>query len=253
MRRRALLLAAVAALALSAGCAGVFGGGAPSSEQVNRNATYRWDTTANVTVTVLEGGTEYQAVLRVGNRTSVPAYTHGEIEGDQPLDVAAVRYRYPNGTVVRPNGSTLAVRHEGSRAVIDVPQRGGRLAYTAPATPKQVRLQTVTEGSHEVILPPAMRTEAFLFGSVAPGGYETSVDDRNRLHLTWEEVRGGSIDVRYYLERDFYIFAGFAALAALVAVGGAVYYRLQIRRLERRREAVGLDVEGEDDRGRGPS
>lgn len=250
--RRLALLGVVVALAASAGCTGVFGGGGLDSEQVNRAASYDWNTTANVTVTVQEGGNEYHAVYTFSNRTRLAVYTHGEIEGDQPLSVAAVRFRYPNGTVVRPNASALSVRQEGSRTVIEPPQRRGQLAYSAPAAPKRVGLQAVVDGSYELVLPPAMRTEAFLFGSVVPGGYTTSVDEQNRLHLHWDELRGNSIDVRYYLERDFYIFTGLAALATVLALVGVVYYRFQIRRLERRREEVGLDVGGDDEGGGGP-
>jgi uncharacterized protein HemX len=54
--------------------------------------------------------------------------------------------------------------------------------------------------------------------------------------------------VRYYLQRDLYLFGGLLALMLVVGAGGAGYYYLQIRETVRRREEVGLDVDVEDDR-----
>jgi hypothetical protein len=83
---------------------------------------------------------------------------------------------------------------------------------------------------------------------VSPGGYDSSVED-SRMTIHWDEIEDGSISVRYYLVRDLYLFGGLAALAALLAVGGALYYLRQIRTAREKREEVGLDVETDEDYG----
>jgi len=218
MKRRTLALLALATLAALAGCAG-FGGGL-DEERLAQNASYDWDTTADVTVTV--EGDEYQAVYEVENGTGV-------------------------------NASPLEVQEADSRVVIRPPAEKGKLAYSAPADAGWFGLPVTVAGSYEVVLPPGRRVGNPVFGDVSPGDYEVSTDDQDRVHLRWSSLEDGSIAVRSYLQRDLYLFGGLLALLALVSVGGVVYYRIQIRRLERRREEAGLDVDLErDDDSDGP-
>ena len=71
--------------------------------------------------------------------------------------------------------------------------------------------------------------------------------------LSWDEVRGDRIVVRYYLVRDLYLFGGLTAIGAVLGAVGLSYFWLQLRTIQRRREEVGLDVEtGGDDSGPGP-
>ncbi len=247
MKRRTLALLALAALAALAGCAG-FGGGL-DEERLARNASYDWNTTADVTVTV--AGEEYQAVYEVENGTPVEAFRRETLGGRSPVEVAAVQFRYPNGTVV--GASAIDVEQADSRVVIRPPAGEGKLAYSAPADAGRFSLPVTVAGSHEVVLPPGRRVGNPVFGDVNPGGFDPSTDDRDRVHLRWSSLEEGSITVRSYLQRDLYLFAGLLGLLLVVSLGGVVYYRIQIRRLERQREEAGLDVDLErDDDSGGP-
>ncbi|GGL43490.1 hypothetical protein GCM10009037_28670 [Halarchaeum grantii] len=242
MRRRWLLVAlAVVALAAGAGC---LGSGTVSDQQLAQNATYDWNATeeANASVVVNATGGSYQAVLNVtgSNESELRFSQSSTFTGDQPVPIAAVQFRYPNGTVV--NASAISVSEGRDAVTVTPPSENGTFAYTAPMGSRSLGVPVVLSGaSHEVVLPDGMRANLPVFGQVSPSGYErTVVDDRTRLR--WSSVDANQLSVRYYLERDVYLFAGLVALAALVAVGGVVYFRLQIRRLEREREESGLDV-----------
>jgi hypothetical protein len=58
---------------------------------------------------------------------------------------------------------------------------------------------------------------------------------------------GDPIALRYYLVQDMYVFGGLFVLVFSLGIGGVTYYYRQVRRAQRRREDVGLDVETEDD------
>lgn len=247
---RTRLLAATALvglLALSAGCAGLFASEV-SDERLDEepDEPYDWNTTTTGTVHV-QGDDDYRAVFNLSgtNETKLVLYERG-LASDRPEDVRAVRYRYPNGTVVTGSHPAIDVRLEGSRRVIEAPEANGSVAFTGESNIKRFSIRTPVDGSYEVVLPPDRRVSSFLFGRVSPGGYSTSVDDESRLHITWEEVNS-PVYVRYYLSRDLLLFRGFVLLLVLVGTGGAAYYLRQIRRLKKRREEVGLDVETEDD------
>jgi hypothetical protein len=228
--RLALATALCALLAVSAGCAAL-GGNAIDPAALNESASYEWDTDATVTYNVTGG--EYQAVVNADPNTTVTVYIDTQIEGEQPVSVSALKFRYPNGTVV--NASAVGVEDTGNRLVL-TPPAAGQLAYTAPAGGKTFQAPAAVNGSYDVVLPRGMRVGAFLFGSVSPGGYETTLDSTGRLTLHWEQLDGGEIHVRYYLQRDVELFLGLLAVLAAIAAGGIVYYRRQIRTLERARE-----------------
>lgn len=244
MRSKLLAAAlAVAALALVAGCASPFAGQV-SEESLDEepDEPYRWNTTRDVTFTVREGS--YQAVYDLNGTTEIELYEAG-LSTDRPLTIWAVRYRYPNGTTL--TGTELEVYRSGARRVIEVPNGSGKLAYTSGSGAKEFGQESFAEGTTEVILPPDRRASSFLFGEVSPGGYDTYVDDRDRLHVVWDEPIDRGVYVRYYLPRDVLLFRGLVALLSVVALVGLAYYYRRIRSLEERRKEMGLDVETEDD------
>lgn len=248
MRRQVLAFVLLGLLTVSAGCTGIFGPGSVDEEALSQDFQYDWDTDAKVTINVT--GEEYHAVYDLQNRSQLVVNTR-DFTGEQPLDVAALQYRYPNGTVTKIPASAVEKRREST--VITLPAREGKVAFTAPAGGKQVRVPTFVEGSYEMILPPNMRVDAPVLSQIRPGADERTIEN-SRVHIYWDNVEANAVSVSYYLARDLWIFGGVIALLVLVGAGGLGYYVLQIRQLERRREEVGLDVEndGGDGGGGGP-
>ncbi|MFB6137893.1 MAG: DUF5803 family protein [Halobacteriaceae archaeon] len=242
-RRGAL---ALLALALLAGCAG-----APSDAQLNAEATYDWETDAAATYDVR--GDRFRALYRVDAGQSVAIYQTVDLGGETALPISGLRFRYPNGSVLRPDGTletaggerrpgaALAVEQRDERTVVTAPA-DGRLAYTAPTQFKHFHVPILVEGSHEVVLPPDTRISVPILGLASPGGYERTIED-GRVHLRWGQTPSEAIDLQYYLQRDLYIYGGLVGALLLAAVGGTLYYRRQIRALERHREEAGIDVE----------
>lgn len=269
---RPRLVAAVGLLALlaaSAGCFGIFGPGEPDSDALSEEANYDWETDADATIDIHENN--YTAVYEVSNKSvgdepedgggTIELYEHDLLGTEQPLQVRSLQFRFENGsrvvyrdgqpTLVRPNGtaentSALGVDRTRRRTIIDLPSAEGQLAYTVPKTGKQITTPTFVDGSYEIILPPDTSVGVPLLARVRPGGYERSTVDE-RVHIRWDSIRGSTIVVRYYLERDILIFGGIVALLAVAGIIGAAYYLLQIRELVERREEVGLDVDVTDD------
>lgn len=247
--RTLLATALIGLLAVSAGCAGLFGSEVPDSAlDKEPPEPYDWNTSTTGTIHVVDGGDRYQAVfdLSDANTTKLVLYERG-LASDRPEWVRSVRYRYPNGTVVNGTDPAIEVKLKGSRRVVKVPDSEGKLAFTGPSDIKQFGIRTPVKGTYEVVLPPGRRVGSFLFGRVSPGGYSTTVDGENRLHVTWDREIGNPIYMRYYLIRDLWLFRGGVALLALVGAGGALYYLRKIRGLKRRREEVGLDVDTDDE------
>ncbi|MBP2250874.1 hypothetical protein J2754_001191 [Halarchaeum solikamskense] len=245
MRRRwLLLLAAVGLLAVSAGCLGT---STVSDQQLNQNATYEWNATQaqNASAVVNATGGQYRAVLNVtGTNGSAMRFSQtSQFTGERPIPIRAIQFRYPNGTVV--NATAIDVSQSRDAVTVTPPGDRGQFAYTAPMGDRSLDVPVVLpERSHEVILPAGMRVRVPVFGSVSPGGYERTIVD-DRVHVRWDSVDAESLSLQFFLLRDVYLFAGLLALGGLVAVGGIVYYRRQIRRLERERAESGLDVREE--------
>lgn len=223
-------------LLVTAGCLG--GTPAPSEEDLAKEQDYGWDHDATVTIDV--GGDEYETVANVSDQETVHLATRDGFGGRSPLYISAVRFRYPNGTVVGPDA--MSVYTSDSWTVVEFPAENGTFAYTADTGRRSVTIPVGFEGSHEVALPSGMRVSFPVFGVVEPGGYEKTIED-DRVHVRWDSMESDSITLKYYLQQDLLIFGGLVGLLAAVALGGVVYFRKRIRGLEHDREEQGLDVE----------
>jgi hypothetical protein len=248
-RRHLLALVGLALLALTAGC---FGPGAISGERLDEAPAepYEWESDRDVHIAI-QTDSSFRAVYNVsGSGESLELFRRDGFGGRNPLNVRAVRYRYPNGTVI--TGSELEARGGGvdrSRETVTVTfpagADGGKLAFTAGATPKRFTLPVFVEGSYEVVLPPDRRIDLPVFGTVSPRGYEAETTD-GQTHIRWEEVTTRGISVQYYLQRDIPIFGAIAAVSIIIGLSGAYYYKRQMERLRELREEMGLDVEVEE-------
>ena len=246
-RKRTLALAVVAFLAL-AGCSSVLGPESVDQQALAENETYDWSSNANASINVT--GSEYEAVYRVDNRTTFPVHSRDSLGRERPLDISALKFQYPNGTVV--NASAMQVENQQERTVISLPARNGKLAFSAPAQGKRFATQTFVSGTYEVTIPQGMRVDYFPLARVSPSGHETERTATDRVQIHWQNVQSNAVIVRYYLERDLYIFAAAAAVLVVVALAGALYYLRQIRALERRRRETGPDIDtGDGDDGPG--
>lgn len=231
----------LAVLVISAGCTGFFGSSEVDEEALSRDASYEWDeTSTDVYVNVT--GDQYQAIYTLSGQSEIQVYELAELGEERPIDIGAVQFQYPNGTIV--NASEIDVEKRDSRTVIAPPGDTGKVAYTAKQPGgRNFQTPTVVEGgSYEIVLPENTHVGNPFLGTVSPRGYE-SVRHDGRLHLRWDEVNANSIEVRYYLARDMWLFLGIGALAAVIGFGMIVYLWLQIRQLIRRREELGLDVD----------
>jgi hypothetical protein len=254
MNRRLLLAAGcLALLAVTSGCLG-FGTGPVSEDTLDSDPAeaYQWETNRTAHIVVQEN-TQFRAVMNV-NQSTIDLFRRDGFGGSNPLSVEAVRYRYPNGTVI--TGSELRerggeVRETRDETVVELPpgaEGNGTLAFTSSGTPKRFTLPTYVDGSYEVVLPEDRRIDFPVFGQVSPGNYQTSRDDRDRVEIAWAEpVTADTVSVRYYLQRDLYIFGGLLGLIVVVGIGGLLYRRRQIEQLKKQRTDMGLDVDTDDD------
>ena len=241
MNRRTLALGGLLVLVVLSGCAGST---EVSEEDLSADADYEWDTNATVAVEVSDAS--YQTVVNLTNSTTLEIYQRDALGGDGSVRISALQFRYPNGTVVNASEGNLSATLEAERTQINVPAEAGEVGYTAERVGNEFTLPVFTGGSYSVRLPPSTRVGVPILSHADPGGYETSVAD-DRMTLQWDELSEGAISVRYYLQRDLWIFGGIAVISVTLAVGGLVYYLRQIRELEQKREELGLDVDYEDD------
>lgn len=240
MNKRLLVLGGLVALLALSGC---LGGGGPSQDDLARNATYDWNTSANGSITVEQN--EYRSVYRIENRTAFEVYGRGDFGGEEPLsDMSALQFRFPNGTVV--NASAFEVSSNRDRTRLELPGRYGKLAFAVDRNGKRFQTPAFVDGSYRVTLPAGTNVGIPLASNVVPGGYERETVD-GRTSLTWEAVDSDTLVVRYYLDRDIWLFGGFLMIAIVLGVGGGLYYWRQIRTLAERRSEHGLDIEEEDD------
>ena len=257
--RRLLPVVALVGLLLLSGCVGLFGGGDVSGERLDETPAgadeYDWSSDADAHIAVTEDA-RFRAVYRVNRseRDSLDVFRRSTFGGQSPIPVTALRYRYPNGTVV--NGSTFdarggSVSRTRDEVNVTLPAQDGgtgQVAFSSSSTPKQFTLPAFVEGTYVVVLPENRRVGVPPLGSVSPGGNEVVRDEADRTVVRWSEpVTADSIAVRFYLERDLTAFGGILAVSLVVGTVGALYYRRQIKRLREQREELGLDVDVDDD------
>lgn len=235
-RRKAAIAVAVCLLAVVAGCSAFTD--EPDRDRLGEDVDYEWNGTANATYDVQPN--EYHATVRIDGTDEVELWRPGDLGGEEPLPARGIAFRYPNGTVV--GLEAFEVERTRDALIVGLPAERGQFAYTVESGSRSVFVPVIGTGSHEVVLPPGMRTDVPILGDVDPGGAERSLEGE-RVHLRWSDTPDAPIYVQYYLHRDIYIFGGAAAILAVVAALGLVYYRIQIRRLEERREEAGLDLE----------
>lgn len=231
----------------------MFGIGADQDLSVKPGTVqYDWNTSTDVTLNL--SSDQYRSVYKL-NQRQIEVYTHGSLASEEPLDVAALKYRYPNGTVITTDADksdSFYVKESDKRTTIHVPAPDGKIAFIASKSPKSIGkpvfVDTEKKGnrSYEVILPPETGASIPLLSNIRPGGYETT-ETNNRVHITWDAVESESISIRYYLQRDLLIFGGMGAILAVVGVFGLAYYLFQIRKLTQLRKEIGLDVETDDE------
>lgn len=250
MSRRHLALGALALSLLLAGCA--VGPREIPAKDLTGDATYDWDTDANVTYNLTRN--QYTAIFDLTNRSSLAVYGHGTLGGQQPIDVNALRFRFPNGTVVNATHPDLSVVKEKDLTNISLPASEGKLAYANHRNGKEFSSPVFVEGSWDVTLPPSARVGVPLLSAVGPGGYNRTYED-DRVTLHWGNVTASTVHARWYLQLDLFLFTTIIVAGLGLAIGGSIYYLRQIRRLERRRKEMGIDVEEEeteDPRDQGP-
>lgn len=240
MRRTALAVGAVALLGLLAGC---FGPAQIPEGDLTGDASYRWDRNASAAYDLSRSS--YAAVYDVTNRTSLSVHDRDALGTESPIRIRALQFRFPNGTVVNATQANLSATLGQRRTTISLPARDGEVGYTAPRSGKQFSIPVAVPGPQEIRLPPGARVGVPVLSQVNPGGYETTVAD-GRMTVRWPNRTGGTLSVHYYLQRDLLLFSLLVLVALALGVGGSAYYLRQIRRLERRREAVG---DGDDESG----
>ncbi|MHB9286288.1 DUF5803 family protein [Halobacteriales archaeon Cl-PHB] len=248
MNRRLLALGGLVVLALLAGC---FGPSEIPEDKLTQDANYTWDTDANASYTL--DRSSYQAVFTAPNATTIEVYGSDALGTDQPVNVEALKFRFQNGTVVNASHANLSATLAQKRTKIQLPTTEGQVAYTAPRTGKEFATPVVVSGTQTITLPPSARVGVPLLSQVSPGGSSTSVED-DRMTVRWSERTDGTLRVSFYLQRDLLLFSLLILVVVTLGVGGSIYYLRQIRRLERRREELGLDVDYDDDdpRDQGP-
>lgn len=238
-RRRTLAIVGVALLVSLSGCTLL--GGTTTNAELFESAEYGWDTDTDVVIDL--GEDEYAAIHQIENRSSVRIYHSTRYGIENPIPIRAVQFRHPNGTVV--NASAMDISESRSAVNVELPAEEGQLAYIGPKRDKEFQTPAITDGSYTVKVPPGHDVENFILGTVRPRGAETTTVD-GRVHVIWDQLGDGTIEVSYYLVRDLYLFGGLvvaASIAALIALG--MVYR-QIQELRREREEMGIDIDADD-------
>ncbi|SFR30920.1 MULTISPECIES: DUF5803 family protein [Halorubrum] len=252
-RRFALAAAAIALLAVSAGCLGyATGGGEVTNETLDAEPPreYDFDTDRDAAFDLSTDG-RYTVVYAVGDREEIRLYQQTPYAGDQPLQFEALRYRYPDGEVI--NGSEFRARGGEVERTTDETwirfadeMAGGKIAFSGAGSPRRFTMRAYVDGSYAVTLPPGFSTDAPIVGHVSPRDHSVvTVDGRDRI--VWDEVTGGSIVVQSYREGDLVVFGVILVVAAIAAVVGTLYFRRQLEALRERRRDLGLGVDDDRD------
>ena len=268
MNRRLLAALALVALVGVSGCTTILGSDAGDPEALSADAEYDYDTDRDASITV--NRENYTAVYNVSAKTTgdngtMAFYRTNALTIENPLELEALQFRHANGTLVRyVDGDAVVIREDGreptdalavettrQRTIVELPADEGQIAFTTPKSGKEIAVYTPVQGSYEVALPPGRDASVPILSRTRP-----SHDDRavvgDRVHLRWDSVETSVLSVRWYLDRDLWLFGGLAAVAALLGVVGVAYYYRSIRLAEKRRDEAGLDVDTGDDDREGP-
>lgn len=259
-KRRVLAVGGLVLLVFLSGCTLIGSGGEVSEEDLTQEATYDWERNAtasfNVTTAPLLSfsSNEYQAVVETDNTSTLEIYRQSVFRGDRPVSIEALQFQYPNGTIITADEhDNLTAFEESDETVIEVPAEAGKVAYTSDwggatawgGSPRTFRVPNFVDGSYEVTMPDGSRADIPLMSATRPSGSESSIEN-NRLTLYWDDP-GSTISVRYYHERDLYIFGSLFVVGVVLAIGGGAYYYRSIQQAREKRKEVGLDVEEEQD------
>ncbi|WP_460921321.1 DUF5803 family protein [Salinarchaeum chitinilyticum] len=253
--RRVLVLLALLGLIALTGCIGQFGTGI-SQDELAQNNSYQWNQSAtieewptNVTVQVeiKQAGffaTDNYRAIYTGNETQFTLSERG-FTRPHAIDIRAVKYQYPNGTIVGPEA--VDVDQNARRTRVRLPEGPGRFAFTGDRRNKELHLPAFTGGNYTVTLPKDHSVGDLFLSDVSPRSYSTSTEDGHTV-LRWNGVDGDqTVLVRFYRDRDFYIFYGLVGLLSVTGAGVFVYYRRKIREIQQWRAQQGLDLDRDDD------
>jgi len=244
MNRRVLAVTALAVLVFLAGCSAL-GGDSIDEDDLLENRTYDWDTNATATYDLSISSDAYTAVVSVGNQSELTVYQSTAFRGDQSIGIESLQFQFQNGTVVNATHANLTADRDSDETTLSLPARNGTVAWTSGRDGKQWSTPAFVEGSYRVELPESARVGIPFLSQTSPGPDRSTLED-DQMTLYWDEI-DSSVSVRYYLVLDLYIFGSIALIAALLGVGGTVYYLREIRAAREKREDVGLDVEYDDD------
>lgn len=262
MNRRLLAAVALVFFVGLSGCTAIFGANIDDPEALSADAEYDYDTDYDASLVLNRDN--YTAVYNVSQKTvgdegEIELYTTDALAVERPLELRGLQFRYPNGTVLRYTSDgdvvrtdtgetvdTLEVDSTRQRSIVELPAEEGQLAFTTPRNGKQLTVETSVNGSYEVALPPNTDISIPLLSQVRPEN-----DDRrtvgDRVVLTWEDLDTSVLILRWYLDRDIWLFGGLATIGTLIGLVGGVYYYLQIQRAKERRQEEGIDIEYDDD------
>jgi hypothetical protein len=239
------VLALVAVIFLS-GCA-LFSGGEIDESQLTGDQEYDWDTNATTTINLSASSNSYATVVDIEGQSELGVYREDTFRGETSVPIEALKFQFANGTVVNATHPGLGASRGSDQTTIRIPAENGSVGYTAPRSNKGWTGPVLVDGSVRIDLPKGTRVGLWGLSRVSPTPDENTVDN-DRATLRWDEMEAGDpISLRYYLVRDLYVFGGLFALVISLGIGGVTYYYRQVRRAQRKREDVGLDVEMDDD------
>ena len=259
MNRRALAVSALVLVVFLSGCTFWGSGGEIDEADLTQEATYNWETNATAaynlsTTSLLSFSSDrYQAVIQVEEQDTLQVHRERTFRDDTSLEIESLQFRFTNGTVVNATHQNLTAVEESDYTEIRFPAENGSVGFTARwgestwgSYGRSFRIPTFVEDSHEVTLPDGGRVGIPLLSRVTPGS-DTETVTGDRLTLHWDDPDSSRLAVRYYQTRDLYVLGTLVGVASVVGIGGVAYYYRQIRRAQKKREDVGLDVDYEDD------
>jgi len=228
MRRRVVFALAVLAVVVVSGCL------SPLPEEDEVDHSDRWNTSETVEY-FLDDDT-FTATVKVDGYegTDFEVWERDPFGGDNPVDVAGVRFRNPGGEVTEIDEGDIDT--SGDRTVLTLPESQGRVAYVAEKTGTDFTHPTPVGGNVTVHLPPGTDARNFFLGQLSPRGNEVVAE--SPLVARWESLeRGTYITVEYYRRGYPWVLIGALAVLLVAAVIVVYYYRNVLNRLRRKRES----------------